>query len=94
MIPAKALPWRNPVGITYDSGDYVGAMQRALDNRRLGGFSEAPQGRPQARQARRHRGCKLIESTSGVPRERADIMVHADGRVDLVIGTQGDRARA
>ena len=88
MIPAKALPWRNPVGITYDSGDYVGAMQRALDIADWEGF-------PKRRKAARKRGklagigvANYIESTSGVPRERADIMVHADGRVDLVIGTQ------
>jgi carbon-monoxide dehydrogenase large subunit len=88
MIPAKALPWRNPVGITYDSGDYVGAMQRALDIADWAGF-------PKRRKAARKRGklagigvANYIESTSGVPRERADILVLPDGRVDLVIGTQ------
>ena len=78
----------NPVGVTCDSGDYVNAMQRALDIADWAGF-------PKRRKAARKRGklagigvANYIESTSGVPRERADIMVHADGRVDLVIGTQ------
>ena len=88
MIPPKALPWRNPVGVTYDSGDYVNAMQRALDIADWAGF-------PKRRKAARKRGklagigvANYIESTSGVPRERADILVLPDGRVDLVIGTQ------
>jgi carbon-monoxide dehydrogenase large subunit len=88
MIPAKALPWRNPVGITYDSGDYAGVMQRALDMADWAGF-------PARRKVARKRGklagigvANYIEATSGVPRERADLMVLPDGRVDLVIGTQ------
>jgi aerobic carbon-monoxide dehydrogenase large subunit len=88
LIPPKALPWRNPVGITYDSGDYEQVMQRALELADWAGF-------PARRKAARKRGklagigvANYIEATSGVPRERADITVLPDGRVDLVIGTQ------
>jgi aerobic carbon-monoxide dehydrogenase large subunit len=88
MIPAKALPWRNPVGVTYDSGDYAGAMQWALEIADWKGF-------PARRRAARKRGrlagiavANYIEATSGVPRERADLTILPEGRVDLVIGTQ------
>ena len=88
LIPAKALPWRNPVGITYDNGEYEKVMQRALDLSDWAGF-------PARRKAARKRGrlagiglANYIEATSGVPRERADLTVLPDGRVDLIIGTQ------
>src|SRR5262249_60024534 len=68
--------------------DYVLAMLRALDIADWAGFQKR-------RKAARKRGklagigvANYIESTSGVPRERADITVMADGHVDLVIGTQ------
>src|SRR5262249_33436050 len=88
MIPAKALPWRNPVGVTYESGDYVGVMQWALEIADWKGFAAR-------RRAARKRGrlagisvANYIEGTSGVPRERADLTILPEGRVDLVIGTQ------
>jgi aerobic carbon-monoxide dehydrogenase large subunit len=88
LISANALPWRNPVGITYDSGDYEGTMQKALDMADWAGF-------PKRRAAALKRGklagiavANYIETTSGIPRERADLAVLPEGRVDLVIGTQ------
>ena len=88
IIATKALPWRNPVGVTYDSGEYEKVMDRALELADWAGF-------PARRKAAKARGklagiavANYIEGTSGVPRERADLAVLADGRVDLVIGTQ------
>lgn len=31
LIPAQALPWTNPLGHTYDSGDFEGLLDTALD---------------------------------------------------------------
>jgi carbon-monoxide dehydrogenase large subunit len=30
VIPPDAFPWKTPLGFTYDSGDYAGALDRAL----------------------------------------------------------------
>ena len=59
IIPAKALPWRNPVGMTYDSGEYEKVMDRALELADWAGFPARRKAAESARQARRHRGCKL-----------------------------------
>ena len=31
LIPATAFPYRNPLGLTYDTGNYAAALDRALD---------------------------------------------------------------
>jgi aerobic carbon-monoxide dehydrogenase large subunit len=87
LIPAAAQPYTNPFGLTYDSGDYGEVMARALALADWQGF---PARRADARRRGRRRGigvANYIELTSGAPRERAEITVFPDGRVELVIGT-------
>jgi aerobic carbon-monoxide dehydrogenase large subunit len=87
MVPPEAQPYRNPLGITYDSGRYADAMERALA---LADWSGMPARRAEARQRGRYRGIGIanyIEITTGAPRERTEITVRADGRVELVMGT-------
>lgn len=88
MIPEEAQPYRNPFGITYDNGDYAGAMQLALDRADWNGF-EARRAEARGRGKRRGFGfANYIEGTSGLPRERADITVQPDGIVEVIVGTQ------
>jgi aerobic carbon-monoxide dehydrogenase large subunit len=87
MIPPEAQPYRNPLGITYDSGRYEEAMDKALALADWSGFSAR---RAEARRRGKWRGigvANYIEITSGSPRERAEITVRPDGRVELVMGT-------
>ncbi|HEY3849180.1 MAG TPA: xanthine dehydrogenase family protein molybdopterin-binding subunit, partial [Acetobacteraceae bacterium] len=87
MIPSAAQPYANPLGLTYDSGDYPAAMQTALALADWDGF---PARRVAARDRGRYRGIGLanyVELTSGAPRERTEITVLPDGRVELVMGT-------
>ena len=87
MVPAAAQPYRNPLGLTYDSGHYESAMDTAL---RLADWQGFPARRAEAQRRGRRRGISLanyVEITSGAPRERTEITVHADGRVELVMGT-------
>jgi aerobic carbon-monoxide dehydrogenase large subunit len=87
LIPSAAQPYTNPLGLTYDSGDYEAVMARALALADWQGF---PARRAEARRRGRWRGigvANYIELTSGAPRERAEITVFPDGRVELVIGT-------
>ena len=87
LIPPAAQPYRNPLGITYDSGDYPAAMRTALGLADWDGF---PTRRNAAKRRGRLRGIGLanyVEITSGVPRERTEITVLPEGRVELVMGT-------
>ena len=87
LIPSGAMPYTNGVGATYDSGDYLAAMNRALYEADWDGF-------PSRRAASAARGLRrgigvanYIEITSGIPRERAELTVCDDGCIELVVGT-------
>ncbi|MGH7117021.1 MAG: xanthine dehydrogenase family protein molybdopterin-binding subunit, partial [Stellaceae bacterium] len=87
MIPPEVQPYANPLGITYDSGHYEEAMDTALALADWRGF---PARRAEAKECGRLRGIGIgnyVEITSGAPRERAEITVTPEGRVELVMGT-------
>jgi aerobic carbon-monoxide dehydrogenase large subunit len=88
MLAPHEQPYRNPLGVTYDNGDYTGVMDKALELSDWKGFP----GRRAASRARgRCRGISLgnyIETTSGFPRERAEITVLPEGRIEVILGTQ------
>jgi len=88
LVPPQAMPYRNSVGMLYDSGRYEDNMDRAMDIADWNGFAA------RRREAKRRgkllgRGlANYVESSIGAPREQARITVHPEGRVDVVIGTQ------
>jgi aerobic carbon-monoxide dehydrogenase large subunit len=87
LVPPTAQPYPNPFGLTYDSGDYPAAMDRALALADWEGF---PARRAEARRRGKWRGIAIanyIEITSGAPRERTEITVLPEGKVELVMGT-------
>jgi carbon-monoxide dehydrogenase large subunit len=87
LIPASAQPFANPLGMTYDSGDYERSMDRALALADWTGFSER---RREAIRRGRLRGIGLanyIEATSGSPREYARITVEPERCIQVVVGT-------
>jgi aerobic carbon-monoxide dehydrogenase large subunit len=87
LVPASAQPYANPLGMTYDSGDYERSMDRALALADWKGFSER---RRQAVRRGRLRGIGLanyIEATSGSPREYARITVEPENGIEVVVGT-------
>src|SRR5437762_1175822 len=87
MIPSAAQPYTNPLGITYDSGHYENAMDTA---RALADWDGFPARRAEARDRGKLRGIGIsnyVEITSGAPRERTEITVLPEGRVELVMGT-------
>jgi carbon-monoxide dehydrogenase large subunit len=88
LIRPNAMPYRNAVGMVYDSGRYQENMAWAMDVADWKGF-------PARRRAARRRGKLLglglanyVESSIGAPREQARIKVQPEGRVDVIIGTQ------
>jgi carbon-monoxide dehydrogenase large subunit len=87
LIPSDAMPYTNPYGIVYDSGTYAAVQDRAVALADWAGFEGR---RREARARGRYRGIGLgnyIEIATGAPRERAEVTVQPDGRIDLVLGT-------
>ena len=87
LVPSTAMPYKNPMGLVYDSGDYRAALDRAVELADWKGFEAR---RAEARRRGRYRGigvANYIELNTGFPRERAHITVRPDGVVDLVLGT-------
>ena len=88
LVRPSQLPYRNPMGITYDSGDFPAYMDRVLANADWAGF---PQRRAQAKARGRLAGIGVsnyVECPVGAPRERAAVAVLGEGTVDVIVGTQ------
>jgi carbon-monoxide dehydrogenase large subunit len=82
----RDFPYRNALGLVYDSGDYVAAQDRAVALADWAGFEFR---RAEAQKRGRLRGIGLanyIELNTGAPRERAAITILPD-RVDVALGT-------
>src|ERR1700688_2963494 len=93
LVPPKAMPYRNSVGMLYDSGRYAENMDWTMEIADWKGFAA------RRREAKRRgkllgRGlANYVESSIGAPREQARIKVRPQdesgpARVDVVIGTQ------
>ena len=79
LVPPSAMPYRNAVGVVYDSGDYQAAFDRATVLADWAGFEDR---RAEARRRGRHRGigvANYIEINTGFPRERAHVTVRPEG---------------
>jgi carbon-monoxide dehydrogenase large subunit len=88
LIAPEAMPYRNAVGMNYDSGRYRENMDRAMAIADWDGF--ARRRREAAKRGRLlGRGiANYVESSIGAPNEQARITVRPEGHVDVVIGTQ------
>jgi aerobic carbon-monoxide dehydrogenase large subunit len=87
LIRPEAMPYTNGVGITYDNGEYEKGMDVALALADWKGF---PARRAASRKAGLLRGIGIanyVEGTGGAPRERAEVTISPEGRVELVLGT-------
>ena len=87
LVPPDAMPYRNPLGLVYDSGDYPASLRRAAELGDWAGF-EARRGEARSRGRRRGIGMAAsIELNTGAPRERAEMTIDPAGIVELVLGT-------
>jgi aerobic carbon-monoxide dehydrogenase large subunit len=87
LVSQSELPYENPFGLVYDSGDYIGVMKRAAQLADWDGF---PGRKAEARARGKYRGigvANYVDTATGIPREKAKLTVHPTGVVDLVIGT-------
>jgi carbon-monoxide dehydrogenase large subunit len=86
LLTEAELPYTNAFGMIYDSGDYHAAMRKALE---LGDWMGFAVRQAEVRKRGKRRGigvANYVDTATGVPRERAEVMVHPEGHVDLVIG--------
>jgi carbon-monoxide dehydrogenase large subunit len=87
LVSEAEMPYTNPFGMVYDSGTYHKAMEKALE---LGDWAGFAARRDEARKRGKCRGigvANYVDTATGAPRERAEITVHPEGRVDVVVGT-------
>jgi carbon-monoxide dehydrogenase large subunit len=88
LIGPEQMPYRNAVGMLYDSGTYEANMDAAM---KLADWEGVKQRRKEAKKRGKLLGLGLanyVESSIGAPKERTEITVRPDGKVDVVIGTQ------
>jgi len=88
LITKEQLPYRSVMGLTYDSGDFVGNMERAASRADWNGITQR---RAESARAGRLRGIGLanyLESPVGAPRERVTVRLEPAGTVEVVVGTQ------
>ena len=88
FIPAAAMPYRVPLDLVYDSGDYARNLD---DGMALAGWRGFPARRAAAAARGRLRGIGMavyVESTVGDPSEHVAIRFGADDRVTLLAGTR------
>jgi carbon-monoxide dehydrogenase large subunit len=100
FIPPEEFPHTNPFGLVYDSGNYNGSLQKALE---LAGYQEFRQRQAEARKGGRYLGMGLstwIEicgvgpskvtagATGGIGLiESAHVRVHPTGSAQIFVGT-------
>ncbi|MCC6949612.1 MAG: xanthine dehydrogenase family protein molybdopterin-binding subunit [Bradyrhizobiaceae bacterium] len=88
LVRLDQLPYKTAFGLTFDSGDFLANMERALE---LAGWRDFETRRAEAKARGRLRGIGIanyVESPVGFPHERVDVRVRTDDTVELVIGTQ------
>jgi len=82
LVRKSELPYRTPMRLVLDSGDFAGYMERALEASDYAGFA--------SRKGSRLRGIGIanyVESPVGAPRERVELHLTKSG-VDIIAGTQ------
>ncbi len=87
LVQIKAMPYRNAVGMLYDSGRYEENMDLAM---RLADWDGFKARRRDAKKRGKLLGLGLanyVESSIGAPKEQTRIKI-SDHRVEVIIGTQ------
>ena len=88
LIPPSAIPYKTPVGTTYDSGDFPAVFDKTLA---LAAHADFPKRRREAGKRGKLRGIGIscfLEHAGGVPTEGAALAFPGDGVVELWLGSQ------
>jgi carbon-monoxide dehydrogenase large subunit len=85
LIPKAKMPFKTPVGNTYDSGDFKGVLDRALD---LSGHADFAKRRREAARRGRLRGIGVscfLEHAGSAPNEQAALLFPGGERMVLAL---------
>ena len=88
LIPASAMPYKNPLGVTYDCGNFPKSLEDALKLADVAGF---PARREAARARGRLRGLGIvnaIERAAGAQPEFAEIRFSPSGGTTVLMGSK------
>jgi carbon-monoxide dehydrogenase large subunit len=88
LVPAAAMPYATPLGLTYDSGDFARNLDQALRSADIAGF---PVRRAAAAARGRYRGlgqAVYIEQSGFPPDEFAEARFDPSGTLTLLMGSQ------
>jgi carbon-monoxide dehydrogenase large subunit len=89
FIEAGAMPYRTPVAVTYDTGEFAAIFDEALELADYAGFAKR---REQAARRGLARGigiCCFLEHAGGVPVESAALRFPGGDRAVVALGVQG-----
>ncbi|MBM4439839.1 MAG: xanthine dehydrogenase family protein molybdopterin-binding subunit [Candidatus Rokubacteria bacterium] len=88
LIPASAMPYKNPLGVTYDCGEFEKGMAMAMKAADVAGFAAR---RKEAEARGKLRGLGLtnpIERAAGPQPEFAEVRFAPSGTVTVFMGTK------
>ena len=88
LIRKDQLPYRSPMGLTYDSGDFVANMQQTLQ---MALWSDFPKRKQESISRGKLRGIGLanyVEAPVGAPIERICLSLKDNGHLEFITGTQ------
>src|SRR6266853_1085558 len=88
LIPLSAMPYKNPLGATYDSGDFTTNMEKGLKLGDVAGFAGR---RDESRRRGKLRGLALvnpIEQAAGPQPEFAEIRFAPSGSATVLMGSK------
>jgi carbon-monoxide dehydrogenase large subunit len=88
LIPASAMPYRTPLGLTYDCGDFARGLDEAVKLGDVAGFAAR---RDAARARGKLRGLAVvnaIEKAASPGAEYAEIRFHPSGAATLLMGSK------
>jgi carbon-monoxide dehydrogenase large subunit len=87
LIRPQALPWKTPMGLSIDSGNFPALFDRVL---KLADYEGFPRRAVEAKARGKRRGfgvAPYLECTGGAPKEEARVKFAADGTVSLAVGS-------
>ena len=88
LIRPEQMSYTNALGSIYDSGTYEANMDLCMRIADWNGFESRRRGAAARGKLLGLGFANYVESSTGSPKERADITITAAGRVEVVIGTQ------
>ncbi|HXQ50057.1 MAG TPA: xanthine dehydrogenase family protein molybdopterin-binding subunit [Stellaceae bacterium] len=87
FVPQSAMPYKTPMIVAYDSGNFALNLETALKHADWAGFAAR---RAEALRSGRRRGIGIayyMEVTANMPQEKADIRFLPNGRIYMGVGT-------